>query len=83
MVTIFGFNYALGDGFYLASGLPISSPSASAKLHATTRKEKKSRVGEYKTAESLGFAGVLNPAKKAIRSMLLWGVAIRAGEKES
>jgi hypothetical protein len=26
IVTIFGFNYALGGGFYLASGLPISSP---------------------------------------------------------
>ena len=73
METIFGFNYALGDGFYLGSGLPISSPSPSAKLPVTRKERKKSRVGEYKTAESLGSAGVLNPAKKANKSMLLCG----------
>jgi hypothetical protein len=90
-VTIFGFNYALGGGFYLASGLPISSPlhPPSCMPEVEKGKKKKSRVGEYKTAESLGFAGVLNPGKESDKVYAIVGVkgvgsvAIRAGEKES
>jgi hypothetical protein len=54
IVTIFGFNYALGGGFYLASGLPISSPlhppSCMPEVEKGKKKEQSGRIQDCRIA---------------------------------